>query len=121
MPIPNRPQTIHNVNDSHAQKPTHTKVGSPVSQFIKPPSPLQKVQTSDKPMEAGDAKQDTVSFRQYAELLERIERLENYVEKQSMNHAAAIEELKRKLQVETELRLMLQSELDKVAQCVMQV
>lgn len=121
MPIPNRPQTIHNVNDSHIQKPTHTKVGSPVSQFSKSPSPLQKLQTADKTLEAGDAKQDTVSFKQYAELLERIEKLENVIEKQNRIHTAAIEELKGKLQVETDLRLMLQSELDKVAQCVMQV
>lgn len=120
MPIPNRPQTIHNVNDSHIQKPSHTKVGSPVSQFVKPPSPLQKVQSTDK-TEAGDTKQDTVSFKQYAELLERIEKLEHLLEKQNRIHTAAIEELKGKLQIETDLRLMLQSELDKVAQCVMQV
>lgn len=121
VPIPSRPQTIHTVNDSTAQKPSHTKVGSPVSQVSKMPSPLQKPHLTEKVMEAGDSKQETVSYKQYSELLERIEKLESLVEKQNKIYTAAIEDLRGRLQVETDLRLMLQSELDKVAQCVMQV
>lgn len=132
VPIPARPQTIHATNDVQSQKPA--KVGSPVSQFIKTPSPVQKPQSMEKPTDASptahkaaekplnlDDSKQTVSYKQYAELLERIERLENLIEKQNKAHSAAVEDLRVKLQVETDMRLMLQSELDKVAQCVMQV
>lgn len=132
VPIPTRPQTIHTTNDVQSQKPT--KVGSPVSQFMKTPSPIQKPQSieratdaspttqklPEKPSNFDDSKQ-TVSYKQYAELLERIERVEGLLEKQNKAHLAAIEDLRAKLQVETDMRIMLQSELDKVAQCVMQV
>lgn len=132
VPIPTRPQTIHTTNDIQCQKPT--KVGSPVSPFMKTPSPVQKPQSVEKSIDASpgtqklpekpsnfDDSKQTVSYKQYAELVERIERLESLLEKQNKAHLAAIEDLRVKLQVETDMRIMLQSELDKVSQCVMQV
>lgn len=62
-----------------------------------------------------------VSYKQYAELLERMQKLEAVVERQFTAHTAAIEDLKGRLQVETDLRIMLQAKLDEVVQCVMQV
>lgn len=112
IPIPSRPQTIHTIND--VQKP---KAGSPVSQFNRTPSPAQRPTLLDAD---GDGK-DTISYKQYAALLERIEKLENLLEKQHRAHLAAIADLQGKLQVETDMRVMLQAELDKLAQCVMQV
>ncbi|KAB0800923.1 hypothetical protein PPYR_05277 [Photinus pyralis] len=59
--------------------------------------------------------------KQFTELLQRIEKLETLVHQQNQSHKLAIEELKGKLQVETDMRRLLQAELDKVSQCVMQV
>lgn len=87
-------------------------------------SPTIKQQIIDKPLEkaSGDITQDTVPYKQYTDLLQRIEKLEALVEKQNRSHKAAIEELKDKLQVETDMRMLLQAELDKVVQsCVKQV
>lgn len=53
--------------------------------------------------------------------MQRLEKLEMLVEQQHQVNKAAIEELRGKLQVETGMRMMLQAELDKVSQCVMQV
>lgn len=65
--------------------------------------------------------QDNICRKQYAELLDRIVKLENLIEKQNVAHKLAIEELKGKLQVETDMRMLLQVEVDKLSQCVMQV
>lgn len=51
---------------------------------------------------------ETVNVKQYEELLERIQKLEAIVEKQN----EAIEDLKNKLQVESDLRMLLQEKLE---------
>lgn len=125
VPMSVRPQTIHSINDTQAQipaHPTHTKVTSPTPQVNRTPSPAQKPLPLDRLNEAsGDSHKELISYKQYSELLERIDRLEMLLEKQNKLHCSAIEDLRGKLQVETDMRLMLQTELDRVAQCVMQV
>lgn len=61
------------------------------------------------------------SSHQYNELLERLETLELRFQQQEVVYKAAIEDLQNKLQVETDMRRLLQTELDKLSQCVMQV
>ncbi|KAL3277073.1 hypothetical protein HHI36_012434 [Cryptolaemus montrouzieri] len=92
--------------------PAHPKI-SPISRT---PSPsLHKVEKGVL-NEVRNMDQDvTISFKQYTELVERIHKLELLVEKQNVLHTAAIDELKGKLQLETELRHMLQVQLEKVA------
>lgn len=102
QPVPMRPQTIHTTNE--AQKP---KLTSPIPK----PKPTIFSENSTEP--------EFVTYKQYSELLERIEKLEVMIRKQNEQHLAAIDELKSKLLVETELRVSLQSELEKMGQCVM--
>lgn len=51
---------------------------------------------------------DTVSLKQYEDLLERLQKLEAIVEKQN----DAIEDLRNKLQVECDLRMLLQEKME---------
>lgn len=106
QPVPMRPQTIHTVNETQPQKP-------------KLVSPVPKPKPANLGGDSGDVVPEFVPYRQYAELLERIERLEAAVRKQNELHSAAVEELRSKLQAETELRVSLQSEVEKLGQCVM--
>lgn len=124
-----RPATIQPVSSAISspeitQKPptpSHVKV-SPVPKTSPSPSALHR---SEKNVtnEVKNIDQDvTITFKQYTELVERIHKLELLVEKQNVIHMAAIDELKGKLQLETELRHMLQVQLEKVAsQNLMQV
>lgn len=85
-----------------------------------------KPATLDKNVEkaSGDANPETIPLKQYSELVQRIEKLESLIElheQQHQTHKAAIEELRGKLQVETDMRMLLQAELEKVAHCVTQV
>ncbi|KAF5304530.1 hypothetical protein FQA39_LY09581 [Lamprigera yunnana] len=68
-----------------------------------------------------DVEVGEISSKQYLELLPRIDKLETFVYQQNQLHQNAIEELKGKLQLETDMRRLLQAELDKISQCVMQV
>ncbi|XP_044756496.1 CD2-associated protein-like [Coccinella septempunctata] len=88
-----------------AQKPTtptHVKASPPVPKVL--PSPA-KTATNDVKTIDQDV---TITFKQYTDLVERIHKLELLVEKQNVIHMTAIDELKGKLQLETELRHMLQ-------------
>lgn len=106
QPVPIRPQTIHNLNETTQPQQKPNKLTSPI------PKP--------KPNETcGDTNPEYVSYKQYSELLERIEKLETLVRKQNEQHLAAIDDLKSKLLMETELRVALQNELEKMGQCVM--
>lgn len=104
QPVPTRPQTIHTSNESQPQK---LKLTSPV---LKTPKPS---------FANDDPAPEHVPYKQYSELLERIEKLEALVKRQNELQMAAIEDLKSRLQVETDLRLSMQSELEKMGQCVM--
>lgn len=106
QPVPMRPQTIHSLNEAQPQKP---KLTSPVPR----PKPAALNDSS------GDINPEYISYKQYSELLERIDKLEALVKKQNEINSAAIEDLRNKLQMETELRVSLQSELEKMGQCVM--
>ncbi|CAH1991868.1 unnamed protein product [Acanthoscelides obtectus] len=75
------------------------------------PSPPKALPFNAIPSNAPAQKQESdpdspaaITGRQYADLLDRLQRLEQTVEKQ----AQAIEELRYKLQVETDMRMMLQ-------------
>lgn len=114
-----------------AQRPLSVQ-GSPVSSTEPPPIVSQKPPVvkmspnaikSPVPLPASRPDSDIpITFKQYSDLLERVHKLELLVEKQSVLHAAAIDELKGKLQLETEMRHMLQVQLEKVTtQSLMQV
>ncbi|XP_017786503.1 PREDICTED: SH3 domain-containing kinase-binding protein 1-like [Nicrophorus vespilloides] len=106
-----RPQSIEPV------KPT-TKISPIAAPMAKTPSPIiQKPPIVEKPSEI----KDKVPMKQYNELLDRLQHLEALVEKQNQVHKMAIDDLRGKLQVETDMRMLLQAELEKVAQCVLQV
>ncbi|KAK5649179.1 hypothetical protein RI129_000208 [Pyrocoelia pectoralis] len=106
-----RPQTV-----AETPKP---KI-SPISLHSNPNNNSKPKPSEDK---THDSKADIaeISTKHYTELLQRIEKLESLVYQQNQSHKLAIEELKGKLQVETDMRRLLQAELDKVSQCVMQV
>lgn len=95
VPIPNRPVSL-----------TQTKV-SPASN--KTPSPMQKSENLDSTTGG-------YSSEQYAELEQRIAKLEELFEKQRQNYEAAIEELRGKLQIETEMRMTLQANFERFIQ-----
>lgn len=102
-----RPQTV-----SEAPKPKISP--SLYNNHNKPKASEDK--TSDFKLDVSE-----IPTKDYIELLQRIEKLEALVHQQNQAHKLAIEELKGKLQVETDMRRLLQAELDKVSQCVMQV
>ncbi|RZC33779.1 SH3 domain-containing kinase-binding protein 1 [Asbolus verrucosus] len=111
VPIPSRPQTIQNIaslSDVYLQKQT-PKV-SPIGS--KTPSPLQKSAEVADSNAGGDCAEE-VPQKQYWELEQRIARLEELLEKQQQMHEAAIEELKGKLQIETEMRMKLQVKFER--------
>nr|XP_008201197.1 PREDICTED: SH3 domain-containing kinase-binding protein 1 isoform X1 [Tribolium castaneum] len=109
VPIPSKPQTIADVFTP--QKPI-TKV-SPASN--KTPSPMHRIDTNLDSSAGGDSGEELTS-KQYAELEHRIARLEELFEKQRQNYEAAIEELRGKLQIETERRMALEANFDKFLQ-----
>lgn len=87
------------------------------------PAAKPKVSPSSKsPIVTPIGKEEqTVSLRQYSELVGKIERLEALIEKQNAAHQTAIEELKGKLQLETDMRILMQAELEKVSQQVLHI
>ncbi|KAK9875211.1 hypothetical protein WA026_006002 [Henosepilachna vigintioctopunctata] len=113
-PRPSSMQSTPATSSDIAQKPptpTHVKL-SPLSKTTSPPMhKIDKHVTNEVKSIDNDV---TISFKQYTDLVERIHKLELLVEKQNVIHMAAIDELKGKLQLETELRQMLQVQLDKV-------
>lgn len=102
-----RPQTVHNLPETKNHKLKTS-----------PSTPQPKNQKEEK-LEDGESIE--ISSKQYMELLHRLETLESFVHHQHQIHNVAIEELKGKLQIETDMRRLLQAELDKISQCVMQV
>lgn len=64
-------------------------------------------QKPDKERVKEETSENTISMKQYEEMLERIQRLEKIVEKQ----AITVEDLKNKLQVESDLRMLLQERM----------
>ncbi|XP_044259220.1 SH3 domain-containing kinase-binding protein 1 isoform X2 [Tribolium madens] len=111
VPIPSKPNVVET-----PQKPitlSHTKV-SPVSN--KTPSPMHKIETNLLDSSAGGDSGEEVTSKQYVDLEHRIAKLEELFEKQRQNYEAAIEELRGKLQIETEMRMTLQANFEKFIQ-----
>lgn len=114
-----RPTSIINSSEN---KPASTKTSPNVTQN-KLISPIVKSQIYEKvgsTKSGGDHQQEILS-KQYIELLERLQKLEAEMERQNNIHKVAIEELRGKLQVETDMRMLLQAEVDRLSQCIMQV
>lgn len=82
------------------------------------PSPIERPPNLEKNLTRN---LESISSHQYNELLVRLETLELRFQQQELVHKAAIEDLQNKLQVETDMRRLLQTELDKLSQCIMQV
>lgn len=120
-PIAGRPQSIHNSNDQkfsiNSANPKVSPAAAPSQNKISP----KPVVAEKSPDVRGGGDFESVSSKQYLELVQRLEKLENLVQQQHQTYKAAIEELKGKLQVEIDMRNLLQAELEKFSQCVMQV
>ncbi|KAF5307339.1 hypothetical protein FQR65_LT07056 [Abscondita terminalis] len=98
-----RPQTVHNLPDTMIHKMKTSQV-----------QPQKEINLENNDL-------IEISTKQYSDLLQRLEKLETFVQQQHQDYKIAIEELKGKLQIETDMRRLLQAELDKISQCVMQV
>lgn len=123
---PARPQSIHGVvvtNLSESKLST-----SPAALNNQSPSPAakppvaEKVNLEAKLVTAGarsslEKKVELVPMKLYLELLDRL----TQVEQQFHDMQSTIEDIKGKLQVETDMRRLLQNKLAKVAECVTQV
>lgn len=105
-----RPQSMHNVavtNLNDYQKPTPPK-----------PKPATEDSSHNTDVEILQSEIESPSLVSFNQLAKRVEVLEALVEKQ----AEALENLHSRLQLECEMRIMLQEDLDKrMAQCVLQV
>lgn len=112
-PLSNNSQT------SDTKAPTQLKPSANVP-HSKPISPVIKSTVPENIAESREL-QENVCCKQYAELLDRIAKLEMVIEKLNLAHKVVIDDLKGKLQVETDMRMLLQAEVDKLSQCVMQV
>lgn len=119
---PNRPQSIHGVNVTNLS--AHMPNSQSPSPSAKPPV-AEKVNIDSKGVASSPRpsieKKEFVPVRQYVELQERVAQMDTRMEQMFQEMQSAIEELKGKLQVETDMRRLLQAELEKVAQCVTQV
>lgn len=119
---PNRPQSIHGVNVTNLS--AHMPNSQSPSPSAKPPV-AEKVNIDSKAVTSSPRpsieKKEFVPVRQYMELQERVAQMDIRMEQMFQAMQSAIEELKGKLQVETDMRRLLQAELEKVAQCVTQV
>lgn len=104
VPMPTRPQTIHNISDGYLPKQ--------VIKVVKTPSP--KVE-SVAPVVAVEPKEESLP-QPHLDLEQRIARLEELVQKQQKTFEAAIEELRGKLQIETELRMKFQVKLERLSE-----
>lgn len=122
---PARPQSIHGVAVTNLSE---TKLSTSPASLNQSPSPAskppvaEKVNLDAKLVTAGarsslEKKVELVPMKLYLELLDRL----TQVEQQFQDMQSTMENLKGKLQVETDLRRLLQIELEKVAQCVTQV
>lgn len=122
IPPSQRPATIQTISPlipspEVTQKPlTPSYVKTNQVSKTTPPTSLHRAEKTLANEVSKSFDQDvTITFKQYTDLVERIHKLELLVEKQNVIHMAAIDELKGKLQLETELRHMLQVQLEKVA------
>ncbi|XP_018318563.1 SH3 domain-containing kinase-binding protein 1-like [Agrilus planipennis] len=146
---PTRPKTIHTVPETKPTKLTPSPILNKVSPPPKP-RVLEKVkddigvssETSnysihhvkpssfrsndlgrlsnsiDQSKGSGDHEgMSSISDKLYVELLDRIKKLEE----KNAEHETAIEELRAKLQLETDMRIMLQAELEKVSDSILHV
>ncbi|KAJ8937353.1 hypothetical protein NQ314_011898 [Rhamnusium bicolor] len=100
------------IKDSPAVKsiaPTPTKVVQVPPVTSKSPVVAQKLPLVEKAndVRAVSENEEVVSYKQYSELLERIQKLEAIVERQ--NHA--IDDLRNKLQLESDMRMLLQEKV----------
>jgi hypothetical protein len=116
VPTPSRPQTIQtlsNLTDVYSQQKQSTQIHTKVSPITnKTPSPMQKTEANVDSHASGDCLEETPQ-KNYFELRQRIAKLEELVEKQQRSHEAAIDELRGKLQIETEMRMELQAKFER--------
>lgn len=105
VPMPIRPQTIHNISDGYLPKQA--------TKGIKPPSP--KVET-DGPVVAVEPREESIMLKPQLDFEQRIAKLEELVQKQQKTFEAAIDELRGKLQIETELRMKFQVKLERLSE-----
>lgn len=80
-------------------------------------SPVTPILTPERPL----ADSETVTPKEYNRLLDRVRKLEMLVEKQHHMHTLVIEEMQNKLDLEIELRMLLQEKVEKMSLSVMQV
>lgn len=73
---------------------------------------MQKTEANVDSHASGDCLEETPQ-KNYFELRQRIAKLEELVEKQQRSHEAAIDELRGKLQIETEMRMELQAKFER--------
>lgn len=78
-----------------------------------PPPTKPKLSPSSK---STNNQTELVTYKQYSDLLSRVQKLEALIVKQNEQHQAALEDLKNKLQLETEMRILMQGELEKITQ-----
>lgn len=111
-----KPVAINSQNDT---KVTLQKTSNYQNKVIQPPI------KSEKPIETkpiGEPQESSCcNCKHYLELTDRVAKLESIIERQNIDYKVAIDDLKGKLQVETDMRMLLQAEVDKLSQCVMQV
>lgn len=110
-------------SSDNINKPIAPKL-SPNLPQSKTPSLLLKSNPNEKCNDVkatGDQQHENVCCKQYAELLDKVTKLQLLIEKQNLAHEAAIQDLKGKLQVETDMRMLLHAEVEKLSQCIMQV
>lgn len=105
-PVANKPivNAAPLVKDGPMAKPPKVPQISPVAN--KNPAPLKP--PIEKPNEVGlNSENHDISHKQFSQLLERLQKLELTVE----NQKHAIEDLRNKLQIETDMRMMLQEKV----------
>lgn len=120
---PVRPQSIHGVAVTNlSTSPSSNQTPQPAA---KPPV-AEKINLDAKLITAGsrsslEKKVDMISLKQYLEMQERLTQMEQKMQQQFLDMQTVIEDLKGKLQIEIDMRRLLQAELEKVANCVTQV
>lgn len=122
---PVRPQSIH-TSTSPLEATKISPIISSHSAVSKPPIAEKTVEpktTTCLPRSNIDKKSsmEFVSMKQYMELMDRVLQMESRMQQKMHEMQSKIEDLQGKLQIESDKRLVLQDELQKVAQCVTQV
>lgn len=119
---PVRPQSIHS-----SSSPLESTKISPIAPSH---TPISKPPIADKtnveaktasPRTSLDKKSEAVSIKQYLELVDRVTHMENRMQQRLQEMQGQIDELQAKLKVESDLRIRIQDDLEKVTQCVTQV